>query len=83
MACVERVSTTNGGRRSRQVRYLITSQRPAVGPVAPLGQVRGHWGIENRLHWVRDATLGEDACRVRSGAAPQVMAALRLLGLAP
>jgi hypothetical protein len=44
---------------------------------------RGHWAIENRLHYVRDVTFGEDASRVRSGAAPQVMAALRnaVLGL--
>lgn len=39
--------------------------------------VRGHWGIENRLHGVRDVTLGEDGCPVRSGTAPQVLAALR------
>ena len=38
---------------------------------------RGHWHIENRLHWVRDVTMGEDACRVRSGSAPQVLAGLR------
>lgn len=38
---------------------------------------RGHWGIENRLHYVRDVTMGEDASRIRKGAAPQVMAALR------
>ena len=42
-----------------------------------LGLVRGHWEIENRLHWVRDVTLGEDACRVRSGDAAQVLAGLR------
>ena len=39
--------------------------------------VRGHWGIENRLHGVRDVTLGEDSCHVRSGTAPEVLAALR------
>jgi hypothetical protein len=39
--------------------------------------VRRHWGVENRLHYVRDVTLGEDACRVRSGAAPQALAGLR------
>jgi predicted transposase YbfD/YdcC len=39
--------------------------------------VRGHWGIENRLHGVRDVTLGEDGCRVRSGTAPEVLAATR------
>ena len=38
---------------------------------------RGHWGIENRLHWVRGMTLDEDRSQVRTGAAPQVMAALR------
>jgi hypothetical protein len=38
---------------------------------------RGHWGIENRSQYVRDATMGEDASRIRSGAAPQVLAGFR------
>jgi hypothetical protein len=38
---------------------------------------RGHWGIENRLHWVRDVTMGEDASRIGTGSGPQVMAGLR------
>jgi predicted transposase YbfD/YdcC len=42
-----------------------------------LALVRGPWGIENRLHGVRDVTLGEDRCRVRSGTAPEVLAATR------
>ena len=42
-----------------------------------LAVTRGHWGIENGLHYVRDVTMGEDASRVRKGSAPQVMAALR------
>ncbi len=42
-----------------------------------LALTRGHWGIENKLHYVRDVTLGEDACRVRKGAAPQVLAGVR------
>ena len=29
--------------------------------------VRGHWGIENRLHWQLDVTFGEDQCRIRKG----------------
>jgi hypothetical protein len=33
--------------------------------------------IENSLHYVRDMTLGEDACRVRSGFAPQILASVR------
>ena len=52
------------------------------------GFVRGEWSIENRDHYVRDVTLGEDRCRVRTGALPSVLAvmrshaigALRLLG---
>jgi hypothetical protein len=44
---------------------------------ALLAATRGHWSIENELHYVRDVTLGEDACRVRAGNAPQVLAALR------
>ena len=44
---------------------------------ALLGHARGHWGIENRLHYVRDVTFGEDASQVRSAAAPEVLAALR------
>lgn len=75
--CIRRGTTT------RQVRYAITSLGPEVGAEALLGYVRGHWAIENRLHWVRDVTMGEDASQVRSGAAPQIMAALRntVLGL--
>jgi len=42
-----------------------------------LAYLRNHWRIENELHSVRDVTLGEDACRVRSGDAPQVLAAIR------
>jgi predicted transposase YbfD/YdcC len=38
---------------------------------------RGHWGIENRSHYVRDVTLGEDASQIRLGQAPQVLATLR------
>jgi predicted transposase YbfD/YdcC len=46
-----------------------------AGAVAALSH--GHWEIEHRLHGVRDVTLGADACRVRSGSAPQVLAATR------
>jgi predicted transposase YbfD/YdcC len=43
--------------------------------------VRGHWGIENKLHYVRDVTYGEDASRVRTRNAPQNMAAMRNLAI--
>ena len=38
---------------------------------------REHWGIENRLHWVKDVTFDEDRCQVRSGSAPQVLSTIR------
>jgi predicted transposase YbfD/YdcC len=38
---------------------------------------RGHWGIENRLHWMRDVSFGEDKCQVKIGRGPQNLAAFR------
>lgn len=66
------------GERRAQTRYSITSLSAAQADAPLLLLVRrGHWRIENRVHWRRDVTLGEDACQVRSGAAPEVLAALR------
>jgi predicted transposase YbfD/YdcC len=60
-----------------EVRYGITSLPATVaGPDRLLEIARQEWGIENSLHYVRDVTLGEDACQVRRGKAPQVLAAL-------
>ncbi len=42
---------------------------------------RGHWRVENQLHWVGDVVFGEDACRIQSGGAPQNMAAFRNAGI--
>ncbi len=65
------------------VRYVVTSLSSAVGAPQLLRLIRVYWSIENRLHYVRDVTMGEDASQVRSGAAPEVLAALRnaVLGL--
>ena len=41
--------------------------------------IRGHWGIENRLHWIRDVVFAEDHSQIRTGAGPAVMATLRIL----
>lgn len=38
---------------------------------------RGHWGIENRLHWVRDVTYDEDRSQIRTANGPPMMACLR------
>lgn len=69
---------TRQGKTKVEVAYGVTSLWPhEAGPRRLLELNRGHWGIENRLHYVRDVTLGEDGSQVRTGAAPQVMAALR------
>lgn len=75
---MEREVTKRGERLRREVAYAITSVPPeTAGPAMILGWWRGHWGIENRSHYVRDVTMGEDASRISSGAAPQIMAAFR------
>jgi predicted transposase YbfD/YdcC len=61
----------------REVRYFLTSLSVTTRPTAALRATRRHWHIENRLHWPRDMTLGEDACQVRSGRAPPALAAVR------
>lgn len=60
-----------------EVRDFLSSLPPASSPLAALPAVRRHWPIENRLQWPRDVVLGEEACRVRTGHAPQVLAAVR------
>jgi predicted transposase YbfD/YdcC len=66
------------GKTEVEVVYGITSlKRAGADARALLELVRGHWGIEDKLHWVRDETLGEDRCRARTGSAPQVLAAVR------
>jgi hypothetical protein len=66
------------GKTTIEVEYAMTSLKPEEANAKRLSElVREHWGIENELHYVRDVTLGEDACRVRRGSAPQVLAAIR------
>jgi hypothetical protein len=66
------------GRVEEEVVYGITSLSSGDADAARLlGLSRAHWSIENGLHRVRDVAFGEDACRVRTGGGPQVLAALR------
>ena len=69
------------GEETVRVRYAITSLGTESSADRLLRLIRGHWGIENRLHYVRDFTMGEDGSQVRARSAPQVMAALRNLTL--
>jgi predicted transposase YbfD/YdcC len=66
------------GETTEEVVYGITSLDLEEANARRLLELtRGHWGIENKLHYVRDVTFGEDGCRVRKGSAPQVLAAVR------
>ena len=71
------------GEVETEVTYAITS-RTAARADAPalLTFARGHWGIENKLHYVRDVTFDEDRCQIRTGAAPHAFAACRNLAIA-
>ncbi|SCE97202.1 Transposase DDE domain-containing protein [Micromonospora viridifaciens] len=58
--------------------YAITDLRVhQASPAQLAGWIRGHWSIENKVHWVRDVTYDEDRSQIRTGTGPQVMAALR------
>ena len=64
---------------SEETRYYVLSR--AFPPEQFNGIVRGHWGIENRLHWVLDVTCNEDQARNRKGNCAENLALLRKLAL--
>lgn len=70
-------SVTERGKTRSEIRYGITSLPPEVASAEQLLMIaRSEWGIENGLHYRRDVTLEEDACQLRRGCGPQVLAAL-------
>lgn len=69
---------TKAGKKTVEVVYIVTSTDDhAASPAVLSGWVQQRWGIENRLHWVRDVSFDGDHSQVRTGAAPQVMATVR------
>lgn len=78
------VAAVEGERRiagtvTRQTRYHLSSLPADAEAIA--AAVRGHWGIENSMHWVLDVAFREDDCRVRAGHAARNLAVLRHLAL--
>ena len=83
---IRRTRTVNkrggGRRRTTEVVHLICSLPMTDAPPELVASwARGHWTIENRLHWVRDVVFDEDRHRLRTANGPQVMAALRNLAI--
>lgn len=71
---------TLGGKTTVENRHYISSHGKL--DAERLGElVRGHWSVENNLHWVLDVTFNEDRCRIRQGYAAQNLALLRKLAL--
>jgi predicted transposase YbfD/YdcC len=66
--------TQRDGKETAEVRYYILSTFPSSRRFAEA--VRGHWGIENNLHWQLDVTFGEDDLRIRRGHGPANMSIL-------
>jgi predicted transposase YbfD/YdcC len=76
---VERIGT-RAGKPYEQVAYYISSLSLDATQFAQ--GIRGHWGIENRLHWVKDVVLEEDSSRIRLGNAPANLSIIRSLAIA-
>lgn len=77
LAC--RVTAHKDGRETDDVRYYVASRYLSGRRFAEA--VRGHWGIENSLHWQLDVTFGEDQCRIRKGNADANFSLLRRTAL--
>ena len=67
-------------KNTTEIRYYISDENE-VNALYYNYLVRGHWSIENHLHWHLDVTFSEDSCRARKGNAPENLATLRKLAL--
>lgn len=60
---------------TQEVMFYLSSLPPDAQKLGKV--IRQHWSIENQLHWVLDVTFSEDACRIRTGCAPENIALLK------
>ena len=72
-----RERTVNGKTTTETVFGITSLSREKADAGRLLNLTRTHWGIENRVFYVRDVTFGEDACRVRTHGGPMILSALR------
>lgn len=73
-----KVTHGKSGKTHQETAYGVTSLHPQQADARRIGELlRGHWEIENRLHWVRDVTFDEDRSQVRTGSGPRALASLR------
>ena len=78
-----RARETGATKTTTEVVYGITSlNRDEADAETLLALNRGHWGIENKLHWVRDTVFDEDRCRIRTNHGPQQLAVARNTAIA-
>lgn len=76
--CRLKRETIRAGKPVREVQYAITSlSAERASPERLIEIWRGHWGIENREHWVRDTLWQEDRCRVKNPTGGHNLAAFR------
>jgi predicted transposase YbfD/YdcC len=75
---VERTGTRAGKKYHEVVCYIssliLSAKEFALG-------IRGHWGIENRLHWVKDVVFNEDGSNIRAGNAPANLSIIKAIAL--
>ena len=79
-----RIVRTRDGQTKTEVDQCVgvtSLSTERANPERLLTLSRGHWAIENRLHWVRDVTFDEDRSQVRTGHGPQLLAALRNMAI--
>ena len=82
IAIVRRRKLPGKKKWSRETVYAITSLTATQASPAELAVIiRGHWMIEDRLHWVRDMDFDEDRSQIRTASGPRVMATLRNLAI--
>jgi predicted transposase YbfD/YdcC len=72
-------ATTRNGKLTEETSYYLSSLPPKVKKIARY--IRGHWGIENTLHWTLDVIFAEDRSRIRAGHGPEIASLFRKLAL--